>query len=189
VDPGGAVPRDVYLGAGDPEEVVTSGQVYYDKDPQGSAWATTDLVLSNCQDQASENPIGIGVNSKGADAVRIAAVDGCGVWRKQGGQTWLQVERPTRMLDDQGPIQFIPVVWPSWAGTSNEHVFVLDRQRGKLFRSQDWGATWSAILTVPGSALDPFTGFLAADPTMVGRLWLSTNEADGTYVIENAHDQ
>ena len=67
--------------------------------------------------------------------------------------------------------------------------FVLDRQRGKLFRSQDWGATWAAILTVPGSALDPFTGFLAADPTTVGRLWLTTNEADGTYVIENAQDQ
>jgi hypothetical protein len=189
VDAQGTVPRDVYLGAGDPEEVAPSGQVYYDVDPQNSAWSSTGLTLSNCQVDASENPIGIAVNRKGSDVVRVAAVDGCGVWRRQGGQSWSQMERPTFMLDDQGPIQFTPVVWPSWSGTTNEYVFVLDRQAGKLYRSQDWGVTWATILSVPGAPLDPFTGFLAADPTTLGRLWLTTNQADGTYVIDNAQDQ
>jgi len=189
IDAQDAAPRDAYLAAGDPEELEPVGQIFYDADPQNSAWGSSGLDVTNCQDGASENPIGVGINRKGADVVRIAAVDGCGIWRRQAGQGWLQMERPTSMLDDQGSIQFTQVVWPSWPGTSNEYVFIVDRKAGKLYRSQDWGVTWSAILTVPGSALDSFTGFLAADPTTLGRLWLTTNQTDGTYLLANTHDQ
>jgi hypothetical protein len=90
------------------------------------------------------------------------------------------------VVPDQAGIDAAPMTWPGEAG---QYVYLLDRKQGIVFRSDDYGScgSWEPILDVPGLGLTTTTGFLVADPTTAGRLWLTTSERSGTYLITNAH--
>jgi hypothetical protein len=191
-----AQPLDVFLAAGGRENM--NGEVYENDDPPNQSWRPTGLEArtsdpaSPCPDTAKGgHPLGLSIGRDASRAqVIIAAVNGCGVWRRTLGMGWRQAGQQTLLLGDQGGINQAPVVWPDWPSTNDPYVYVLDRYQGALFRSNNYGSPgswcriWADIPGLgPGSA---WVGYIAADPLVQGRLWLTTGERDGTYLITNA---
>jgi len=202
VDSRDAAPSDVFIGIGDPDTNV-QGEVLWSSDPATTGWTQLNLVAYTavtCAGNIPMRPIGLAV---GRDATGlqntyvVAAVDNCGMWRgvstvpfNPNSIAWTQTALPSLILGDQMGIVQAPVVWPDWPGTGNDNfVYIIDRAAKKLWRSQDFGATWDAaeLWPVPGAALTADTGYLAADPSTLGRLWATTNQVAGTWLLTNAH--
>jgi hypothetical protein len=162
-------PQAVYLGTGLPDEN-SGGDVLVRADPLVPRWRRTGLISS-----AGGRVVAIAERSVAGRPVLLAAVDGQGVWRKDGDGPWTEVAAaavPTPA--GGGGVSF------AWPGGST--VYVYDRQTG-LWRSSDAGLTWTPIWTKRSGP--PFTGSIAADPTEQRRLFVSIGD-DGVYRLDDA---
>ena len=165
----GSQPAALYVGTGSPL-LNRGGDVFVDKDATSNGWASMGLAAF-----AGGRVLAVAIQHVNGQLVVLAAVDGAGVWRKSGSGTWTQVNQD--VLTQSGAAGGVTFAWPS-----GSTAFMFDRQTG-LWRSGDAGATWTQIWT---KTSDPsFTGYVAADPTASGRIYVSVGD-DGLYRLDGA---
>jgi hypothetical protein len=187
---------DTYLGvgAGSPDMIGTDedfhGEVFKNTNPAGGVWNTMDLSSKTTADKCEDptirgRPIGLVIGRQGATTMVVAAVDGCGLWRWDSiSGIWGQVKGWGSVLGNQA-VEKAPLAWPKTA-TPN-YVYVLDRTTRELWRSNDYGSfgSWQIFWEVP--ALEPpltdGSGYIAADPTVQGWVWVTTEASDGTWLL------
>jgi hypothetical protein len=170
------------------------GEASHMVDPVGD-WDDLGLnteLEAGCDDPPPmPDPIGVAVGrTAGGSTVVIVAVDNCGLWRRVGG-SWTQVADPSVVMGNQGGINQAPMVWPDWSPSNDPNVYVFDQDQGALFRSSNYGAAGSWGQVWPPSDLGqvgPWAGYVAADPTVTGQLWVTTGLSGGTYLLESAHE-
>jgi hypothetical protein len=176
----------VYLGSGAGE--VDVGGVHWSADPTmpgPNPWTTLELAIIQECDRDTPRVIGVGVGraDPGSTPLVFAATDGCGLWRNDGAR-WQNVSKEKDMFaEEDGVFEFAPISYPNNLG---ETLFVLDRKTGKLWESVTQGGpgSWVNVWTVPDpEAVDPNTGFLAADPNEPGTVWVTTNHAQGMHKL------
>jgi hypothetical protein len=197
VDPNTGSVSDVYLGVGSGNNRDGQGEVYWSANGTPGTWTALNLigqtVVGPCRNDAvGGRPLGLGVGqiTGPTRAVVVAAVDGCGVWRWVGNYsgvgTWTQIKGPADLMDIQGGgFEKAPVSWPP----GSQYVYVLDRygvgMGGELWMSNNYGANpwrliWNNISDLSPD-LDVGTGYIAADPVVPTRLWVTTTT--GVFVI------
>jgi hypothetical protein len=175
----GPLPLDVYLAAGRPDLTdIDVGDVYLNTNPVTQPWSSKGFTTS-CAGRMTPRVIGVTVGRTlpGGTPVLFAATDGCGLY-KFDGTTWSPVTTSMFGTEDSN-FDFAPFSWPNNLG---QVLYTLDRKGGKLWRSEDAGATWASIYTVPISAS---TGFMVADPNATNPfiVWVTTNDAQGLYKL------
>lgn len=78
---------------------------------------------------------------------------------------------------------------PIIADPNNAGVYYCFDQLAGLFRSTDYGVTWTHLWTI--AANDPRTGFIACNPAVSGELWVcywtSTSTPGGLFKVSNAN--
>jgi hypothetical protein len=79
-------------------------------------------------------------------------------------------------------LDFAPISFPNNLG---QVLYTYDRLTGKLWRSASLGAvgTWFNVWSALPGEVDPATGFMVADPTAAGRVWVTTFGAHGIYKL------
>jgi hypothetical protein len=107
----------------------------------------------------------------------LAAVMGSGIWRK-GDAGWEQVDS-TIATTYAFPSNFSFALLP---GSPN--VYAFDRWQG-VFRSNDYGKSWTLIWGAARGNTDERTGFLALSPAQPDELWVSAES--GLYKFSGAH--
>lgn len=185
---------DAYLGIGDTAQgptYNTAGDVFMSSDPTSSSWTSLDLRSATMSPPCPTGvetavPLGMAVGRDISGTVFVvAAVNNCGVWRYDSStDDWTQEEGIT-VFGPQDNITFAPMAWP---GGTGPYVYLLNRSTQKLYYSDDYGQSWSQLWSVPGGTMDNSTGYLAADPVVTGRLWVTTNETKGTYRLDGVQD-
>ena len=147
------------------------GDVDVSVDPLSHGWASTGLAaVSGGRVEA------VAVQRVSGRSVVLAAVDGSGIWRKDGASEWISVDPgalPTP--DPPGGVSF---AWPS----ASSAAYLYDRETG-LWRSSDAGVTWTPVWAKP--SVPPYTGSVAADPTTPGRVFVSIGD-DGLFRLDGA---
>jgi hypothetical protein len=177
-------PLDVYVAAGRPDPTPVDenvGDVYLNTNPVTQPWSSEGFV-ANCADgRTTPRVIGVTVGRTQppptGTPVLFAATDGCGLY-KFDGTTWAPVTMGGFGVEDSN-FDFAPFSWPNNLG---QVLYVLDRKGGTLWRSENAGATWASIFTLPISA---GTGFMVADPNATNPfiVWVTTNDAQGLYKL------
>lgn len=114
------------------------------------------------------------------------ATTSIGIWRKVGaaGQgTWTATASAKTVGTNNAAFTNINqgLVW----GKGSQYVYATDCVLGILYRSSDYGVTWSTVWTF-GPADNQSQGFLAQDPTTPNRLYLTT--LTQIWRVDNAHD-
>ena len=162
-------PARVFLATGSPT-ANTGGEVYSSTNTLSGGWV--DEGLSAVAHGA--RPLAIGVRQVGTQRVLLVATEGDGIWRK-AGSVWTQVSTAA-MQGFQGT-HTASLVWPR-----GPFVYLFDHDSG-IWRSPDNGRTWARVWTRrSGSQL---TGFLAADPRVPDRLYVSVAN-QGVFRIDDA---
>jgi hypothetical protein len=106
--------------------------------------------------------------------VLLVATEGQGIWRK-AGSVWTQVSASAMVGNEF--THAASMVWPP-----GPYVYLFDHQTG-VWRSADSGKTWRRIWTRKSGT--PLTGFLAFDPAVPDRLYVSVGN-QGLFRIDNA---
>lgn len=109
-----------------------------------------------------------------------------GIWRKvgvAGTGTWAATASAKAIGTNNALFTNINqgLVW----GKGSQYVYATDSVLGILYRSSDYGVTWSTVWTF-GPADGQAQGFLAQDPTSTNTLYL-TNLTQ-IWRVDNAHD-
>jgi hypothetical protein len=162
----GTSPSTLYLGAG-ARDSNTAGQVWMRQ--QGSA--TWTEVGSNI-DGSGARPIGLAVvrnPSSPSVPIVLADIQGSGIWRKVGSQSWAKASGFT--TSGAGWPQRVEFAWLK----GETIVYAYDNTSG-LWRSTDFGSSWTRISPVT-SAGDNRTGFIAAVPGDQDQLVFSTTSS------------
>jgi hypothetical protein len=165
----GAEPPRVFVATGSPTEN-SDGEVYSIATTMAGGW--TDEGLSEVAHGST--PLGIAVGQVGTTPVLLVATEGQGVWRKSGS-SWTQVS--TSVMQGSEPSHAASMVWPP-----GPFVYLFDHSTG-IWRSSDSGVTWTRIWAQVSES--PLTGFLAADPSAPGRLYVSVG-GRGVFRIDDA---
>ncbi len=174
----------LYIGLGT-RDSNDSGQIWMDGDVSspGNGWtrilAGTETVLGT---EAGNRPIGLAViRDPAAPSVPIvlAVLQGGHMYRKAGANAW------TRVASFTSPI-INGFLWPqvvsfAWRPGFRK-VYCYDRATG-LWRSNDFGATWTKLYTSPDTDANG-QGLVAAHPTNENLVYLSTLQ--GLSVVTNA---
>lgn len=154
------------------------GDIYSNPDPTtGGAWTSTGFN-SGLSVGAKPRGVAAGRNSSG-QVVLVAVADktsgaaGPGLWQSVNGGAWAQ---KSTSITPSGA-QVVPIAWIA----NSAYVFVYAQNSG-LWRSSDWGATYTPIWAHTSSGVG--TGFLVEDPNQEGRLYLSTSA--GVYRFDDA---
>ncbi|HVX44589.1 MAG TPA: hypothetical protein VHC49_11920 [Mycobacteriales bacterium] len=163
------------------------GDIYTAADPVADPGGWTglglgDAVANSCG--GHRNSIGVSVNHRpdSAAPIVLAAVDGCGVWRKEGGAAWQRVLGPDSALGSQISNR-AAFAWPAGSATA----YLYDHNTG-VWQSDDYGRTWSMLWAHPLNETGAFdtTGYLAAPADHPGCVFVSTT--DGLYEISGGND-
>ena len=162
-------PAALYVATGSPL-LNRGGEIFANSDALSNGWTPMGLATF-----ASGRVLAVAVQRVDAQPVVLAAVDGGGVWRKSGSGPWAQVNRD--VLTQPGAVGGVSLAWPS-----GSTVFLFDRQSG-LWRSVDAGATWTQVWDRTSGP--SFTGYVAADPTTPGRVYVSVGD-EGLYRLDGA---
>lgn len=161
-------PSGVYVASGDRDNN-TGGEVYYSPDPLAATPSWTSQGLASYT--GGNRPFGYAYNHIGGAKYQIAAVEGSGIWRKVGTGAWNLVNS-SAMTATTGQGKGVSIAWV-WGSST---VYVHDRLTG-LWRSNSKGAsgTWTNIWS-SGEILNGSdgTGYLVADPSNSGVLYVST---------------
>lgn len=169
VDP---IDSTVYLAAGS-RDSNTNGEIYSNPNPTdpASAWTAENLsALTRARTRGL-----VAGRDGGGNRVILAAVATSGLYRKVDS-AWTLVNS-TIKPDKNDHVQF---AWNE--GSSN--VFLFHQNTG-LWRSRDYGATWSMIWAHPSNTVR--TGYLVEDPNQEGLLYISCDDG-GVYRMEDAQD-
>jgi hypothetical protein len=148
-----------------------AGELWSNPDPATGVWTSEGLGIA----AAGKRPLAVAANLVGGRRVLLAAVDGNGIWRKDGTAAWVKVSA-TAMATKQR-FAAASLVWPLGSTTA----FLYDHRTG-VWRSSDSGRSWVKIWSKPASG--KLVGFLAIDPAVPGRLWVSAT--DGVYRLDGA---
>jgi hypothetical protein len=183
---------DVYLGigAGRADEAGGAGEVYMSADPSAGVWTSLDLrsatTETTCEsDFFDGRPLGLAVGRQDDEPVVVAAVEGCGIWRWTSASGWQRKKGPAYVLGSQDGLEKAPVSWP----TGSSLVYVLDPAQKNLWISEDHGQTWAPLWpNMPGPGLGAGAGYVAGDSTDPDRVWVTTAEESGTWLIDCADD-
>jgi hypothetical protein len=113
-----------------------------------------------------------------ANRILIAAAWANGLWRWAptgggGAYQWTQVSTVISAAGQIGnclPFAHVP---------GSAYVYCFDRNLG-IFRSADYGATWTATPIWSSTAATQLSGDLAAHPLNAGELWFTTGTGGGT---------
>jgi hypothetical protein len=162
-------PPRVYLASGS-STGNTGGEVYSATPSFSGGW--TDEGLSTVAFGA--RPLAIGVRQVGTQRVLIVATEGDGIWRK-AGDVWTHVGTAA-MQGFQGT-HSASLVWPP-----GPFVYLFDHDSG-IWRSANNGKTWTRVWTRRSGS--QFTGFLAVDPRVPDRLYVSVAN-QGVFRIDDA---
>ncbi len=146
------------------------GEVYSSATTMTGGW--TDEGLSTVAQGA--RPLAIAVGRVGTEHVLLVATEGDGIWRK-AGDVWTKVSASA--MQDPQVTNAASFVWPP-----GPFVYLFDHRTG-IWRSSDSGSTWSLIWRRPSGYL--MTGFLAADPRVPDRLYVSVGH-EGVFRIDHA---
>ena len=165
----GSNPEAAYVATGSPF-ANKGGEIFTSKDAISGGWTPLGLASS-----AGGRVLAVAVQRVDSQPVVLAAVDGGGVWRKSGADPWAQVN--PEVLTQPGAAGGVSLAWPS-----GSTVFMYDRQTG-LWRSDDAGSTWTQVWAQTSDP--PFTGYVAADPTKPGRVYVSVGD-NGLYRLDGA---
>jgi hypothetical protein len=162
----GTSPSTLYIGAG-ARDSNTGGQVWMRQ--QGSSKWTE--VGSNI-DGSGARPVGLAVvrdPSSPSVPIVLADIQGSGIWRKVGSQSWTKASGFT--TSGTGWPQRAEFAWLK----GETIVYAYDNTSG-LWRSTDFGSSWTRIssVTSPGNNR---TGFIAAVPGDQDQLVFSTESS------------
>jgi hypothetical protein len=150
------------------------GALYRNPTPPTGGWTDVSPPV------ADKHVLGVatGTSTDGASEVVLAAVNGAGIWRKEGAAPWRAVAPPGAAMGFQGPTNNATSL--SWPDPRLPYVYLYDARRG-LFLSSDRGRTWRRAWATHG------TGYAAGDPTRPGLVYLSTGGR--LYRIDGARDR
>jgi hypothetical protein len=148
-----------------------AGELWSNPDPATGVWTSERLGAAT----AGKRPLAVAANLVSGRRVLLAAVDASGIWRKDGSSAWAKVSA-TAMATKQRS-STASLVWPIGSATA----YLYDHRTG-VWRSSDGGRSWVKIWSKPASG--KLVGFLAIDPALPSRLWVST--ADGVYRLDGA---
>jgi len=176
--------KALYIGIGT-RDSNNDGQIWMDADPasSGSGWTQllsgTETVLGT---EAGNRPIGLAVIRHPASPtvpIVLAVLQGGHMYRKVGSNGW------TRVASFTSPI-INGFLWPqvvsfAWRPGFNK-VYCYDRATG-LWRSNDFGATWTRLYTSPDTDANG-QGHVEAHPTNENLVYISTLQ--GVSVVTNA---
>ena len=158
-------PSTVYLATG--QFSSNTGEIWSNPDPtSGTTWTSEGFAAAG-----GTRPTGLAVNRVGGQPVILAMAQSSGIWRRAAG-VWSRVNTS---VGGGGQPSF------SWLPGSTV-VYFYDDTTG-VWRSNDAGQTWSRIWNQP--SLADMTGFVAADPTMPSRLYVSVGGV-GLFRLEGA---
>lgn len=181
-------PSTVYIGVGT-RDTNTLGGVFANTNPTaGTTWTTTNLEAA----AGGAQPIGLTfMRNASNQAVLIAAVTGqipgdttnatsAGIYRKVGTGAWTKVTNIT-------PTGVVMVGEASRSATmtsrrGSPNVYLMDGATG-IWRSTDYGASWTRILIHTASNAD-YVGYVSCHPTDTNILYASLST--GVYQINNA---
>jgi hypothetical protein len=147
------------------------GELWSSPDPATTAWTSEGLGAA----AAGKRPLAVAANLVAGRRVLLAAVDGSGIWRRDGTAAWTRVSA-TAMATKQA-YAAASLVWPFGTRTA----YLYDHRTG-IWRSTDAGGSWVKIWSK--KAAGKLVGYLAIDPALPGRLWVSA--ADGVYRLDGA---
>lgn len=100
--------------------------------------------------------------------VQVAAADNLGMLRKvQGDPFFTQMSGANPMTGGEAPQKFCDMIYVG------QGCLLLLHQRTGLWRSLDYGVTWTSILGFSSFNL-PFTGYLTSDPADTNTAWATT---------------
>jgi hypothetical protein len=158
-------PSTVYLATG--QFSSNTGEIWSNLDPaSGGGWTNEGFAAAG-----GTRPTAVAVNRVGGQPVILVMAQSSGIWRKAGG-VWSRVNTN---VGGGGQPSF------SWLPGSTVVSFY-DHGTG-VWRSNDAGQTWKLIWSQPSPA--DMTGFVAADPTMPSRLYVSVGGV-GLFRLEGA---
>lgn len=151
--------------------------------PYNSPGSWTELGFRT----ATGGKVAIGMaafNDAAGHPIVCCVVWNSGLWRYEptgtgGAYRW--VNRTSSIGTTTNPKGGIPGTSLPIVKGAGGLVYVFDRLKG-IWRSNDYGQTWTLIWTVSSS--DPDAATLAADPTRSARLWVATST--GLYHLEGA---
>jgi hypothetical protein len=140
-----------------------------------STWTTTQL-----DGQISTVPSGLAARGNwGATVVLLVGVPGSGIWQYTSGSGWQR--RTIGQGAMQDPAARASTAWLTAPGSlCLNAVFLYDNYSG-LWRSCDNGVLWAKVW----SHTTGHTGYLAADPAVGNRLYMSV-EQEGVWRIDGA---
>jgi hypothetical protein len=164
-------PSTAYLGAGNRDDS-TIGDVFSSSDPVTAGWSSTGFT--------HQRPFGVAVGrALPGDPPTLFATSPTGLWRKVGSNPW--ESSPVLVIYGSG-LDFAPISFPNNLG---QVLYTYDRLTGKLWRSSSLGAsgTWVNVWSAPAGEFDATTGFMVADPTAAGRVWVTTSGLHGIYKL------
>ncbi len=124
-------------------------------------------------------PVGMATGKQGGDTIMVAAAQGRGLWRKNitTNSSWSQVSSAcgaTLPSNKRLPI--------AWSKVNADTVWAFDLNAG-VYRSTDYGATWSLVWAITGDS-NYYRGWIVADPTDGQVVWIVTD--NGFYKVTNA---
>lgn len=127
-------------------------------------------------------PLGLatGLNATG-DRMLVGAAQTKGVWMRNvtTNSAWTQVSTGFSIVSPSS--RRLPMAWST---VNNDTIWAFDLTDG-VYRSTDYGASWSKVWSVTGdNGPIGYGGWMVADPTNGGVLWMVVD--DGAYKITNA---
>jgi hypothetical protein len=167
------VDSTVFLGTG--AKYTNAGGMVYSRPSASMTWTDTGFGGA---DRKGDVALGLAVGRDKANTqLVLAAVMGSGIWRK-GEAGWEHVDS-TIATTYAFPTSFSFALLP---GSSN--VYAFDRWQG-IFRSTDYGKSWTPIWGAARGDTDERTGFVALNPAVPDELWVSAES--GLYKIAGAN--